>query len=184
MGTELRLREGDWQRAEEEALDILNEERRQGSKAISDRQFWLTPAQLDHRYNHEIYNMNGVPEIHLGSGIYHRVYNPLFGKRPKRQGSRGSSEPEWDTRVPHGTSAALGWMGDQWYGRSTAWATDARNGEHWHLTPGQRSRIRKLMQQVSARADAREAMKGLLSEKYGVPPWIISRVCLRGCKKF
>lgn len=184
MGTELRLREGEWRRAEEEALDILNEERRQGSKAIIDRQFWLTPEQFDHRYNHEVYNVNGVPEIHLVSGIYHRAYNPLSGKRPHKWWSQ-VEDPKWDSRVPHSSSSTTNaWMGNQWYGRSVAWVTDSRNGEYYHLTSGQRSRIRRLMQQVSVRADAREAMKGLLSEKYGVPPWIISRVCLKSCKRF
>ncbi|QDF18646.1 hypothetical protein SEA_PUPPER_160 [Gordonia phage Pupper] len=57
---------------------------RQGLTRLADKQDYLTAEQLDLRRGREVYNSNGVPDIHIVSGLYRRAYNPLAGKRPNR----------------------------------------------------------------------------------------------------
>lgn len=174
MGTELRLRQGEWPLAEEQALEILQDERRAGSKAIKDKNDWLTPDQLKLRQDREVLNQNGVPDGRLLQGIYHRSYNPMMGRRPKHWWSQ-VRDPDFDARVPHGSSTTTGGGGlmQQWP-RFSAWWAD-HDGD-WHLDRYQRCRIRKAYR--AADGPAREAIKVMLAEKYGVPPWVVSRVAI------
>lgn len=135
----------------------------------------LSPDQLQMRQEREVV-VDPASFAFGRPGLYRRTYNPLFGKRPRKY-QPGDNALEFDARLPGDPPTPLGWTGDQW-ARSAAFADAPRQGEFWHLSSGQRCRIRKIMGQVSNRADAREAVKVLLAEHYGVPPWIVSRCCV------
>lgn len=66
---------------EEQANAILREGRR-GVTALSAKKDYLTEEQLMLRQNREVFNVNGVPDCHIMSGLYRRAYNPLAGNRP------------------------------------------------------------------------------------------------------
>jgi hypothetical protein len=66
---------------EEQANAILREGRR-GITALSAKKDYLTEEQLTLRQNREVYNVNGVPDCHIMSGLYRRAYNPIAGARP------------------------------------------------------------------------------------------------------
>jgi len=161
------------------AFEILAEDRRQGSKRIVDRQFWLSPDQLDARHKREVYNKNGVPDAALFSGIFGRVYNPMAGQRPPSYPRRRiGPETFFDGRIPSLSPAPLGWVAPWCPARSAWWADHGYHG----LDRYQRSRIRRAY--WSAWGTHRLDVKAQLAEKYGVPPWVISRVAIssRTCK--
>ncbi|QIG58372.1 hypothetical protein SEA_SKOG_220 [Gordonia phage Skog] len=68
----------------ETLADEFLRESRQGLTRLADKQDYLTAEQLDLRRGREVYNSNGVPDVHISSGLYRRAYNPLAGKRPTR----------------------------------------------------------------------------------------------------
>ena len=74
---------------EEQANAILREGRR-GITALSQKKDYLTEEQLALRQGREVYNVNGVPDVHIMNGLYRRAYNPGAGARPT--GLRGSEE--------------------------------------------------------------------------------------------
>lgn len=74
---------------EEQANAILREGRR-GVTALSEKKDYLTEEQLNLRLQREVFNVNGVPDAHIMSGLYRRAYNPLAGNRPR--GLRPSEE--------------------------------------------------------------------------------------------
>ena len=66
---------------ERQANDILREGRR-GITALSQKKDYFTEEQMALRQGREVYNVNGVPDIHIMSGLYKRAYNPGAGCRP------------------------------------------------------------------------------------------------------
>lgn len=74
---------------EQQANEILREGRR-GITALSAKKDYLTEEQLALRLQREVYNINGVPDAHIFSGIYRRSFNPNTGHRPT--GLRASEE--------------------------------------------------------------------------------------------
>ena len=66
---------------EQQANAILREGRA-GITALSEKKDYLTDEQLALRLQREVYNINGVPDVHIRSGIYRRAYSPLAGRRP------------------------------------------------------------------------------------------------------
>jgi len=74
---------------EEQANAILREGRR-GITALSQKKDYFTEEQLALRRDREVYNVNGVPDCHIMSGLYKRAYNPGAGSRPT--GLRVNSE--------------------------------------------------------------------------------------------
>lgn len=66
---------------EQQANELLKESRR-GITALSAKKDFLTEEQLKQRKDREVYNANGVPDVHIMSGLYKRSYNPLAGLRP------------------------------------------------------------------------------------------------------
>lgn len=146
------------------ADDILAEDRRRSEdRSIASRQFILSEAQLEARDRHEVLTP------HLGTmpnaGIYHRAYNPLFGKRPR---GKNSPAPEWDSRVPHLTSTPTGWTAEQW-ARDPQFADRPHEDHQCHLTAGQRSRIRRALRNASGNKRLLHLTRAVLAEKYGVP---------------
>jgi hypothetical protein len=76
----LSLRSGDTNSIEEDAEKLLASGRRNSDS--SDKTDYLSREQLILRRNKEVYNANGVPDASLVRGIYKRVHNGEFGKRP------------------------------------------------------------------------------------------------------
>lgn len=74
---------------EEQANAILREGRR-GVTALSEKKDYFTEEQMALRLKHEVYNVNGVPDVHIRSGLYKRAYNSLTTSRPT--GLRASEE--------------------------------------------------------------------------------------------
>ena len=160
------------------ALELLMSERRKGPTAIDAKKFWLTPDQLDMRRKREVLNKNGVPDSALIVGIYGRAYNPMMGRRPrKNQNIYQDSAPAFEGRLSDLSLVANNGWTEPWCPVKSAWWAD--HGTH-HLDRYQRSRIRRAY--WSAGSD-RLAVKAQLAEKYGVPPWVISRVAIssRNC---
>ena len=79
----MRLRSGEDLLVEEQANEILVNNRRQEGKN-ADRREWLTAEQILLRQHKEVYNQNGFPDASLVSGIYKRAHNPNAGNRPGR----------------------------------------------------------------------------------------------------
>jgi hypothetical protein len=73
------LRSGDGNAVEEETEKYLAAARRKNPKESTD---YLSRDQLILRQKKEVYNVNGMPDAHLMSGMYKKVYNPQFGNRP------------------------------------------------------------------------------------------------------
>lgn len=78
----------DW-KLEDEALALLMKDRKDRGldsplKLIAEEYCWLSPGQLDLRLDREVYTTVGSPDPNIVSGTFWRVYNPLFGKRPRR----------------------------------------------------------------------------------------------------
>lgn len=73
------LRSGDGNAVEEETEKYLAAARRKNPKESTE---YLSRDQLLLRRLKEVYNVNGIPDAHLMSGLYKRSYNPLFGNRP------------------------------------------------------------------------------------------------------
>jgi hypothetical protein len=76
---------------EKQANELLRRGRA-GVTKLSEKKDYFTEEQLATRYSHEVYNVNGVPDPHIVSGLFRRAYNPTFGHRPA--GCRFNSE-EW-----------------------------------------------------------------------------------------
>lgn len=76
---------------ENQANEILRKGRA-GVTRLEDKKFYLTEEQLKLRQDREVYNSNGVPDVHLVSGLYRRAFNPtaVSGARPR--GIRVSEE--------------------------------------------------------------------------------------------
>jgi hypothetical protein len=74
---------------EQQANAILREGRR-GITALSEKKDYLTDEQMALRLQREVFNVNGVPDVHIRSGLYRRAFNPLTGRRPT--GLRSSDE--------------------------------------------------------------------------------------------
>ena len=72
----------DWD-LEEEADRILADYRRENPIISEEEYLVLSKGQMDRRSQKEILNKHSYPEAHLYSGLYKRVYNPNFGKRPR-----------------------------------------------------------------------------------------------------
>lgn len=72
----------DWE-LEEEADRILADYRREHPIISEEEYLVLSKGQMDRRSQKEILNKHSYPEAHLYSGLYKRVYNPNFGKRPR-----------------------------------------------------------------------------------------------------
>lgn len=74
---------------EQKATRMLKADRKvRGIKsvdALNEEYSWLTEEQLNHRLEREVFTSTGLPDPHIVSGMFQRVYNPLFGKRPQRQ---------------------------------------------------------------------------------------------------
>jgi len=68
---------------EKQANDLLRESRR-GVTKLSEKKDYFTEEQLMLRWSREVYNINGVPDSHIMSGLYKRAYNPNAGDRPTR----------------------------------------------------------------------------------------------------
>ena len=66
----------------EEAANAILREGRRGITALSAKKDYLTEEQLALRHNREVYNVNGVPDVHIRSGLYRRAYNPGAGTPP------------------------------------------------------------------------------------------------------
>lgn len=78
----LRLKSGTDFQLEDDADKLLAEGRR-GLTSIQDKTDYLSREQLALRRSKETYNMHGVPDASLYSGMYRRSFNPLAGRRPK-----------------------------------------------------------------------------------------------------
>lgn len=68
---------------EAQANELLRQGRI-GVTKLSEKKDYFTEEQLTLRQNREVSNGHGFPEAHIMSGLYHRAYNPLAGKRPGR----------------------------------------------------------------------------------------------------
>ena len=73
------LRSGDRHAVEEDINKLLADDRRSNpdteTAILSGEQYML-------RRSREVFNVNGVPDASLVSGLYKRAYNPLAGQRP------------------------------------------------------------------------------------------------------
>ena len=163
------------------AYEILAEDRRKGSKRIVDQQFWLSEEQLKMRHDREVYNKNGVAEASLYQGMYRRAYNPMMAhdSRPRRKfwaNSDESLDPHFDVKR-HGTTPRANVSADPWCPARLPWWNDYG---HHGLDRYQRCRIRRAYWSAGSQ---KLAVKAQLAEKYGVPPWVISRVAIssRSC---
>ena len=74
----------------EQRANAILREGRVGITALSEKKDYLTEEQLALRLAREVYNINGVPDVHIRSGLYRRAYNPGEGRRPT--GLRSSEE--------------------------------------------------------------------------------------------
>lgn len=74
----LPLRTGDKNAVEEDANKLIADDRRANPGAETDI---LSGEQYMLRRSREVYNLNGVPDASLVSGLYRRAYNPLYGQR-------------------------------------------------------------------------------------------------------
>lgn len=77
-GTDLEL---------EEQADRILAKGREGVTKLSEKKDYLSPSQLARRYQREVYNRTGRPEVHLYSGMFHRAYNALMADRKRAGGS-------------------------------------------------------------------------------------------------
>lgn len=86
----MTLRSGEVRQVEQDAEKLLADGRR-GLTRMTDKNDYLSREQMILRQSKEAYNEHGIPDAHLMSGLYKRVYNPLAGKRPgKSQKSEDS----------------------------------------------------------------------------------------------
>lgn len=74
---------------EEQANEILAQDRRSQGRSKRDRVDYLTDGQMYRRRRREIYNKNGYPESHLYNGLFKRAYNPSMNKK---RGATSSEE--------------------------------------------------------------------------------------------
>lgn len=77
---------------EDIADGILAQYRREQGKDDDDPYEVLSPGQMLRRQSREVLNKNGVPEVHLYSGLFRRAYNPKMYDRPPRE---KPSNEEW-----------------------------------------------------------------------------------------
>lgn len=75
----LPLRSGDKNAIEEETNKLIADDRRANPDTETDI---LSGEQYMLRRSREVFNINGVPDASLISGLYRRSYNPLAGSRP------------------------------------------------------------------------------------------------------
>lgn len=68
--------------------DELLRKSRVGLTKVSEKQDFLTTDQLERRRCREVYNVNGVPDPALFSGLYRRAWNPNAGTRPNNDSHR------------------------------------------------------------------------------------------------
>ena len=85
----MSLRSGVDYKLEEEADKMLADSRR-GVTSMSAKTDYLSKEQLALRQSKEVLNRQGVPDASFMSGMYRRVFNPLYGQRPK--GKRTSDD--------------------------------------------------------------------------------------------
>jgi hypothetical protein len=78
------LRNGVDYTIEEDADRLLADDRRRNG--VQDD--YLSKDQMNLRRQKEIYNVNGVSEEMMYSGLFRREHNPLFGHRPTGLRSR------------------------------------------------------------------------------------------------
>jgi len=83
----LPLRTGDKNAVEEDTNKMIADDRRANPHTETDI---LSGEQYMLRRSREVYNINGVPDSALISGLYRRTYNPLAGQRPS--GKKASDE--------------------------------------------------------------------------------------------
>ena len=83
----LPLRSGDKNAVEEDTNKLIADDRRANPHTETDI---LSGEQYMLRRSREVYNINGVPDSSLMSGLYRRAYNPHAGQRPS--GKKASDE--------------------------------------------------------------------------------------------
>lgn len=128
----------------------------------------LSPEQWEHRHHKEV--LIPAPDSAYGDGIYHRAYNPQFGKRPDRwDNANPYGKPEFDRRVGEMARVSGSPVG---LTRDTALPKGAER--RWGLSRSQRYRIRQKMRGVPG--EQRIIMRRLLADHYGVPTWVIYRL--------
>lgn len=71
----------DWE-LENQATEILMQDRRTTTPTDTEKNLWLTDDQMRTRWNHEVYTWLGYPMPSIRSGLFRRAYNPLAGQRP------------------------------------------------------------------------------------------------------
>jgi hypothetical protein len=75
----LPLRSGDKNAIEEDTNKLIADDRRANPHTETDI---LSGEQYMLRRSREVFNINGVPDASLVSGLYRRAYNPQYGQRP------------------------------------------------------------------------------------------------------
>lgn len=72
----------------EEEADRILARGRVGVTKLSEKKDYLSQGQLDRRRWREVYCKNGIPDVHLYSGLFKRAYNPNTNER--RRGNNTS----------------------------------------------------------------------------------------------
>lgn len=167
---EIPLRDGLWQRVEDEANEILRLDKK--STGGDHHGTWhgiLTPDQLEMRTEREISMEPYVFDVGLRSGLYVRAWNPLMGIRPRSRPHWVDDAPLFDIRVGM-ASPQTGWSEDLKSFRDPEWPTPMAH----HLDRFQRCRIRRTLRDVPpGYARLRSLTRWVLAAKYGVTVKVI-----------
>jgi hypothetical protein len=170
------------------------EQMRRTDKTIGAVHGILSPDQWELRERRELLTNRGEFDQGTQSGVFTRSYVPRrlrpttarrFSLRqdPWRQDAYESMNGSYI-----GAVLPMAWREEVTSGqhyvsitpRDPAWPVDPRQGYYHHLDRLQRSRIRAMMCKVSGHARAREVVMFVLAQKYGVPPWVITRCVVKG----
>jgi hypothetical protein len=155
----------------------------------------LSSGQWELREWREVLMKTGELGSIIQNGLYRRVWAG-FDHRPTSRRRYSLRQDPWRQDLydsGSGPGAAGNWIpsalreevtsGQHYLSitpRDPAWPVDPRQGYYHHLDRLQRSRIRAMMCKVSGHARAREVVMFVLAQKYGVPPWVITRCVVKG----
>ena len=173
----LPLREGIWPLAEEQADEILYADRQawiaEHGKAHGTVHGILFADQLELRWSREIISEHPIDRA-IHEGVYHRAYNPLLGKRPRKKFDY-YGEMGFDARVPYLGVTEEGFHQDlTGPHRVWIWPDYPHRG---HLSAGQCSRIRQVLRGIPDRyLLVRRHIRQRLADQYGVPVGLIVRI--------
>lgn len=181
---------------EEQADNILAKDKRNcyGNNHSADYFGILSEDQLELRDYREMLTVTGRFEWEGKPGVYGRAWNPLANTRPTKQRQYSRAQDPWrqfsyesvdmggnfQAWFPSARREEItsGSFFETWYVRDPAGATSPGQNYFYHLSRGQRCRIRETMKAIpTTKPLAREAVKAVICRQYGIPVWVIARVC-------